>query len=313
MGGRQTDSVMSDQVRERLGRVVAELRASDTAQSRASGTGDGVPGDARVTQLRGAPQSAAVQEGAPDRGPLGGPERSAVPSGAIGRVRGLHFTRRHLVVVAALLLLGALVGGYALTRSRSIPVTAPVPVAVQHPGAPTPAPGPPQAPSATGAASPTPAAMVRVHVAGEVRRPGVHTLPLGSRVVDAIEAAGGLTPAGRPGELNLAQQLTDGQQVLIGGGTRPGGEVRGGTPNAPVGGTGGAGGTTTGAAPGGKVNLNSATEAQLDALPGVGPVTAQKIVAWRTEHGRFTRIEELQEVPGIGPKSFAELAPHVTV
>ena len=61
------------------------------------------------------------------------------------------------------------------------------------------------------------------------------------------------------------------------------------------------------------MNLNTATEAELDALPGVGPVTAQKILAWRSQHGRFSRIEELQEVPGIGPKSFADIAPLVTV
>ncbi|WP_229118941.1 ComEA family DNA-binding protein [Enemella evansiae] len=297
MGGRQTDSVMSDYVRERLDRVVAELRPSGRGAT---------PEADRGTRLRRPPDPEP-----PEPEPFAAPPRPA----PIRRTPKLEFTRRHLLVVAVVLLLGALAGGYALTRSRAVPVGEPLPVQQAGGSAPAPVPAPPASP--TPEATPSPA-VVRVHVTGEVRRPGVHTLPLGSRVVDAIEAAGGLTPAARPGELNLAQQLTDGQQVLIGGGSRPGGEVRGGAAPAAPGGSpapgGGAGGAGAGAAgAGGKVNLNTATEAQLDALPGVGPVTAQKILAWRTQNGRFSRIEELQEVPGIGPKSFADIAPLVTV
>lgn len=277
MGGRQTDSVMSDQVRERLVRVVAELRPSGRRVT---------PEADRVTELRREPEPVPAR-----------------------RVPKLEFTRRHLLVVAAVLLVGALAGGYALTRSRAVPVQEPLPVQQAGAPAPAPVPAPPASPTPGASASP---ATVRVHVVGEVRRPGVHTLPLGARVVDAIDAAGGLTPAARPGELNLAQLLTDGQQVLIGGGNRPGGEVRGGAAPAP-GSAGPSSGSGGGPAAGGKVNLNTATEAELDALPGVGPVTAQKILAWRSQHGRFSRIEELQEVPGIGPKSFADIAPLVTV
>jgi competence protein ComEA len=158
------------------------------------------------------------------------------------------------------------------------------------------------------AASPTPslaksASKIVVHVLGGVRHPGLVRLPDSSRVQDAIDAAGGLTHQADPGELNLAQRLSDGQQVLIGTARHPAGEVR----EQP-----GAGGGT-GTASKGALDLNRASQSQLEELPEVGPVTAQAILAWRQEHGRFTRIEELQEVDGIGPKTYAQLAPHVRV
>jgi len=132
-------------------------------------------------------------------------------------------------------------------------------------------------------------------------------LPDSSRVQDAIDAAGGLTHQADPDELNLAQRLSDGQQVLIGTARHPAGEVR-----EQPGSTSGAGGAT-GPAAKGALDLNRASQSQLEELPEIGPVTAQAILAWRQEHGRFTRIEELQEVDGIGPKTYAQLAPHVRV
>jgi competence protein ComEA len=148
-----------------------------------------------------------------------------------------------------------------------------------------------------------------VHVLGAVVRPGVVSLPAQSRVLDAINAAGGLRRRANPGDLNLAQVLADGEQVLIGTKAEPAGEVRqGGGPATRR----GAGSTAT---RGGQaqLDLNAATEAELETLPGIGPVTAAKITAWRDEHGRFTRVEELQEIDGIGPKTFAQLADHVRV
>jgi competence protein ComEA len=147
-----------------------------------------------------------------------------------------------------------------------------------------------------------------VHVLGAVVRPGVVDLPEHARVIDALHAAGGLRSGADPGELNLAQILTDGQQIVIGTRHHPSGDVRDGSGQTP-----GTGTSATTASEGPPVNLNSATQAQLEQLPGVGPVTAEKMVAWRTEHGRFSRIEELQEVDGIGPKTYARLAPHVRV
>ncbi len=144
-----------------------------------------------------------------------------------------------------------------------------------------------------------------MHVLGAVQRPGVVELADGSRVEDAIRAAGGLARTADPAELNLAAVVADGAQIVIGTRSKPRGEVRG------PGGTSGAAGGSSGG--GGTVSLNTATLEQLDTLPGIGPVTAQKILDWRNKHGRFTAVSELQEVDGIGPKTYADIAPNVRV
>lgn len=139
---------------------------------------------------------------------------------------------------------------------------------------------------------------VVVHVAGLVVAPGVFRLPAGSRVVDAVEAAGGVQPGVDTSGVNLARVLVDGEQIAVG------------VPAAPD--ADGVGGSGSGAAAG-PLDLNTATEAELDALPGVGPVLAGRIIAWREEHGRFTAVEELLEVSGIGTATFADLAGLVRV
>lgn len=139
---------------------------------------------------------------------------------------------------------------------------------------------------------------VRVHVLGAVAAPGVVRVPAGSIVQDAIQAAGGLLPEAAPGELNLAAAVVDGQQIIIGTGEAPRGEIISPSP------TGNSGAL---------VNLNTATAEQLQALPGVGPVLAADIIAWRDEHGPFKEIAQLQEVTGIGPKTYERLAAAVTV
>ena len=144
-------------------------------------------------------------------------------------------------------------------------------------------------------------AVVVVDVAGRVRRPGVLELPVGSRVVDAIEAAGGARGGVDLSGLNLARVLVDGEQVLVGQGAAAAGVPSGaGAPGAP-------------GAPAALVNLNTADQALLESLPEVGPVTAQAILAWREEHGGFTAVQELLEVDGIGPATLETLAPLVTV
>ncbi len=194
-----------------------------------------------------------------------------------------EFSRAHLVAVGIVLLTGCLWAGYNVLQARSTPVPAP--------------------PVATVVASPTPSpspapARILVHVLGEVHRPGVVSVPEGARVQDALAAAGGLTPEADPAELNLAAVLVDGTQLVIGRQGEPRGEVRGSGP------------TGSASQP---VSLNTATQAELEELPGIGPVTAGRIIAWREEHGRFTRVEELQEVDGIGPATYARLVDHVRV
>ena len=143
------------------------------------------------------------------------------------------------------------------------------------------------------------AATVTVDVAGQVRRPGIAVLEAGSRVVDALEAAGGARRGVDLTGLNLARVLVDGEQILVGE-TAPTGLAASAVP-AP------------GAPDGPLVNLNTASQTELEALPEVGPVTAQSILAWRDEHGGFTSVDELLEVDGIGEATLAQLAPYVTV
>jgi competence protein ComEA len=150
----------------------------------------------------------------------------------------------------------------------------------------------------SGGAEPAMAATVTVHVVGEVRRPGVYELAGGSRAIDAIEAAGGLLGAADQSAVNLARVVADGEQIAV---PRQG-------QGAP---TSGSAGASSGARSG-KIDLNTATEAQLDTLPGVGPATASKIVSDRNENGPFRTVDDLLRVPGIGPAKFDALKDLVT-
>ena len=146
--------------------------------------------------------------------------------------------------------------------------------------------------SSTTSANPSPARArspgLVIDVAGAVKRPGVYTVPSGDRVVDAVARAGGFTVHADRTAVNLAAPLVDGEQVVVAGA-----------------GAGGAAGSSS--ASGGPVSLNSATAEQLDALPGIGPVTAQKIIDYRTQHGPFTSVDGLDAIPGIGAARINEL------
>ena len=156
-----------------------------------------------------------------------------------------------------------------------------------------------------GTASAGATGIVVVDVVGQVGRPGLVSLPAGSRVADAITAAGGATPEADVSLLNQARLVIDGEQIRV---PRPG-EVIAAAPGAAApGAAGGAGGGV-----GALVSLNSADLATLDGLPGVGPVLAQRILDWRSEHGRFTSVDELGEVSGIGDKLMSQLRPRVTL
>jgi competence protein ComEA len=150
-----------------------------------------------------------------------------------------------------------------------------------------------------------------VHVAGAVTHPGVVELRPGARVIDAVEAVGGALADGDLDRLNLAAKVTDGERVYVAkiGQADPGvlGGDAGGTSAAPGGSPSGGGAT------GAKVDLNTATQAQLEELPGIGPTYAQAIIAERERRGGFTSVNDLRSVRGIGEKRFAELAPLVTV
>ncbi|MDX3849374.1 ComEA family DNA-binding protein [Streptomyces sp. AK02-01A] len=154
---------------------------------------------------------------------------------------------------------------------------------------------------------------VVVDVGGKVRRPGVLRLPAGSRVADALRAAGGVKPGADLTGLNRARVLMDGEQVVVGGpappGSGAGGSASGGGSVSGVsGGSGVGGGGAQGAGP---VSLNSGTVEQFDTLPGVGPVLARRIIDYRTQRGGFRSIGELREVNGIGERRFADLEPLV--
>lgn len=168
--------------------------------------------------------------------------------------------------------------------------------------------------AATGASgsSPTPGAQLVVHVVGQVARPGLVRLGPGARVADALTAAGGTRAGADLAALNLARLVVDGEQIRV---PRPGESpvaVGGGGPDR-TGSAGAAGGSGSSSGSGAPVSLNAADVAALDTLPGVGPVLAQRIVDWRTEHGRFTSVDELGEVSGIGDKLMAQLRPKVTL
>ena len=201
-------------------------------------------------------------------------------------------------VVVAIAIVGLCATAFAVAlyvrgRPHEVAVTAP-PVAV---------------PSLSPLATVMPSAagdVLVVDVEGKVARPGVVRVPTGSRVIDALTAAGGALPGANTTSLDLARPLVDGEQLRVdlpGVAVGPAAVITAVPPSA----------SGTSESGGSRVNLNTATIAALDVLPGVGPVTAQHILDWRAQHGRFASVAQLQEVSGIGPATYARLAPLVTV
>ncbi|GAA3823311.1 hypothetical protein GCM10022403_065950 [Streptomyces coacervatus] len=207
--------------------------------------------------------------------------------------------RRSVVALTALLVVAAVFAVQHFWAGRTQSVRAPEVVRAVAPfgerkGSGEPAPdGSPGAPNAAATAG----AEIVVDVSGKVREPGIHRLPAGSRVADALHAAGGVRPGTSTDGLNRARFLVDGEQVIVGGPAAP----------APGAAAGGPAGSAAGAAPAAPVALNTATVDQLDTLPGVGPVLAQHIVDYRTQHGGFRSVDELRQVNGIGDRRFADL------
>jgi len=199
----------------------------------------------------------------------------------------------HLAVIAIVVAVGLLGAAWWVVRSggdgTAVPLAAPVSsvAGLVTPGA-----------AGVTSASPSATTSVVVDVTGDVRRPGIVVLAPGARVVDALKAAGGVLRGTDLSTLNQARLLVDGEQIVVGGEAAPGIAASASAASAP-------------AAP--LVNLNTAGESELESLPGVGPVTAQAILDWRTTNGRFTSVEELLEVDGIGDATLADLAPYVTL
>ncbi|MFL5798366.1 MAG: helix-hairpin-helix domain-containing protein [Actinomycetota bacterium] len=201
-------------------------------------------------------------------------------------------SRRELVALAAVA--AVVVAGAGLWYARSLP--RPVEVRAARGAGPV----APPAHSPTESPSPT---MLFVHVAGLVRHPGVYRFHEGQRVIDAVQAAGGPRRKADLDALNLAALLTDAEQILV--------PAQGAVPAAPVPAAGSSPGIP--GAPAALVNVNTASEQELEALPGIGPVLANSIIAYRTEHGPFPTVDALDDVSGIGPATLADLRPLVTV
>ena len=199
-----------------------------------------------------------------------------------------------LLLAAALVAVAAGGAGLVLRRPASPGVGPALPMAVPAPPEPT---GP-----ADPAVRPQPDGEVVVDVAGAVARPGLVRLRTGSRVADAVAAAGGLADDAAPVGLNQAMVLADGEQVRV---------PRVGEPAPPSPPASSA--ASPAGAPAAPVDLNRATAAELEALPGVGPATATAIITWRGENGGFRRVDDLLEVPGIGPARLERLRPHVRI
>jgi competence protein ComEA len=213
-----------------------------------------------------------------------------VPAALTGGSSALR--RRRMAVVAVLAgVVAVVIGAVLLFRGAPVPEhPPPLPVAREAVAA---------SPGYAKDAKPGGAPVV-VSVVGKVAAPGLVTLPAGARVADALRAAGGPVAAAELGALNLARKVVDGEQLYVGVPTPAAAD-----PGAPAG--------SAAAAPGGKVDLNSATADQLDALPGVGAVTAKRILDWRTQHGRFNTVEQLRDVDGIGETRFERLREQVAV
>jgi competence protein ComEA len=220
------------------------------------------------------------------------PQPRVVPTPGRHASRGrLALGPAQLAVVGALVLAALVAGAWWLLGGRSVEVAAP----------PAPAPSDLVSPAETGAPTASAEAAggtVTVDVAGKVRRPGIAVLDSGSRVVDALKAAGGARVGVDLTGLNLARVLVDGEQIVVG-------------EDPPTGVAAGVSGSTTPSTS--MVNLNTADQVALESLPEVGPVTAQAILAYRSEHGAFTSVDQLLDVDGIGEATLAQITPYVTL
>lgn len=301
-------------------RVPAILGISSAAVPEASS-----PPSGWIPQRRSVTHPATVAAASPE--PLAAASPEPVPAGA-GEpapsrpailtiplsLRAVRARPRRLAVLGVLVVLAGVSGilGVRVAWARSSAEPTSVSAAAHGPPSGLVSRTVPAAFATQGAsASPTAASVVLVHVVGQVRRPGVVRLPAGSRVLDAVKAAGGSKPSADLNHLNLARAVADGEQIVV---PKPGEAIAAaGASGAGGAGTGSGGAPTGGGQAGALVDLNTADAAALNSLPGVGPVLSQRILDWRTQHGRFSTVDELGEVSGIGDKLMAQIGPKVRV
>jgi competence protein ComEA len=335
---RSTQEQVAEVARRRLELLSAELAEIRPSAGQplvpdggeGSGGSDPVPMPAQVPAPVPAPAPASTPPPGPGRHAHPRVDRPTAVAGWLedrlpGVLQGrLRVTAAHVAAVVLLLCAGAGATAWWVARAQGsasavtpTPSTAsplvdvgagPLATASATP-APDATPGSPTSaaagPGAAPAASPAGASQVVVDVTGKVRHPGIATLPAGSRVVDALQAAGGARHGVSLTSLNLARVLTDGEQIVVG--VRPPRGTAATAASAPVPSPGAVGSVVP------MVDVNTAGQAELEALPGVGPVTAQSILQFRSEHGPFTAVEELLEVSGIGDATLAKIAPYVTL
>ncbi|MGW0819981.1 helix-hairpin-helix domain-containing protein [Streptomyces sp. NPDC002845] len=261
----------------------AGLRAPDIPREREAADGDG----------------AANDSGGVLRERLGPALRERMPLWLQTRC-GLE--RKSVAALSVVLVVAAVFAAQHFWTGRTQPVSAPevvrtAPYGVEDERERT-ASGAPAAAPVSASGPP-----IVVDVGGKVRSPGIQQLPAGSRVADALQAAGGVRPGTNTDSLNRARLLIDGEQIVVGAPAPAPGTAPGAVGTTAV----GPGGTAAGAAPATPISLNTATPDQLDTLPGVGPVLAQHIIDYRTQHGGFRSVDELREVNGIGDRRFADL------
>lgn len=220
----------------------------------------------------------------PPEPPSGSPRPAGRWWSALRPHPALALDRRALVGLGVLLVLAAAYAVQHFWLGRPKPVAIPVAAAVTLPAQD----GSPADPMA----DPSPTTLV-IDVAGRVRSPGLRSLPNGSRIADALQAAGGPLPETDTDNLNLARVLSDGEQILVG------------IPVPPS--------VSDGGSPGTPVSLNHATLEQLDTLPGVGPALARRILRYRQQHGAFRSVDQLRQVGGIGEQKFQDLRPLLAI
>lgn len=308
------------------GRAVLRPGETESPVSRSTGRGPARPLPAVPTSTDRPAGSgrAGRHRAAPDTSPGGTTgSRTAVPARRAGRlwwaVRerlplwvqlrcGMEPRTLVALVVVLVACLAFAAHHYWTGRPRVVRAPTAEPAAAREIGAGTA--GPPATASGAGPAGAVigaagSAGRVVVDVTGKVRDPGVHTLPAGARVADALREAGGVRPGTDTSGLNRARLLVDGEHIVVGA-------PAGGAGAAAPGGAGASGGPAgAGGAPGTPVSLNTATLEQLDTLPGVGPVLARHILDYRTQHGGFRSVDQLRDVTGIGERRFADLRPLV--